>query len=111
MNDCSESKPSGKGMIFTFIHKNMKIRTWIANNPVFDSVEGVQENFGFLTKDMVDHMKSEVSKVHEDIDVSDYPFPIDEDSALDLVYNYTSCIKKCRRGEKSGAVMVTYIGC
>lgn len=79
----------------------------VKKDPVFDSVEGFQKKFGFLTGEMVDHMKSEVGKVHEDVDVSVYSFPIEEESALELVYNYTSCVKKCRGGDTFGACMVT----
>lgn len=98
----------GKGMMFTFVHEDLDIKTYVTKDPVFDSVEGFQKNFGFLTEEMVDHMKEGVSKVHNDVDVSVYSFPLNEDLSFDLMYNYTSCMKECRGGEISGASMVTY---
>lgn len=99
---------TGKGMMFTFIHEDMDIKTYFTKDPVFDSVKGFQKNFGFLTEEMVDKMKEGVRKAHADVDVSVYSFPINEDLSLDLVYNYTSCMQECRGGEVASASMVAY---
>ena len=84
----------------------MDIDTYVTKHPVFDSVKGFQTDFSFLTEEIVDHMKKAVRKSLDDVDVSLYSFPLDEERALDLVYNYTSCMTKCKGGEITGASMV-----
>ena len=102
-------KPSGGGMIFTFVHEDMEIQTLITKDPVFDGVVGFQKDFKFLTEEMVEHLKSEVGRVHDDVDTSIFSYPLDHEKALDLVYNYSSCMKKCKGGETACAFMVNYI--
>lgn len=101
---------TGKGMMVTFVHEDLEIKTFVTKDPVFDSVVGFQKNFSFLTEEMVNKMKEEVGKVHDDVDVSLYSFPLDDDMALDLVYNYTSCMKECRGGETCSSTAVAYFG-
>ena len=97
-----------KGMMITFVHEDLEIKTFVTKDPVFDSVVGFQKNFSFLTEEMVNKMKEEVGKVHDDVDVSLYSFPLDSEMALDLVYNYTSCMKECRGGETCSSTVVAY---
>ncbi len=102
-------KSSGGGMMFTFVHEDGSIQTRIAKDPVFDGVVGFQKDFEFLTQEMVEHIKSEVAKVDSDMDMGSYVYPLEHDQAVALVYNYTPCMKKCKRGETAGAFIVTYV--
>lgn len=102
-------KPSGSGMMFTFVHEDTEIKTLITKDPVFDGVVGFQKDFKFLTEEMVEHLKLEVGKAHDNVDTSIYSFPMNEDLCLDLVYNYSSCMKKCKEGDTVDAFMVKYI--
>lgn len=104
-----EAKESAsKGMMITFVHEDLETKTYVTKDPVFDGVVGFQRDFRFLTGAMVDRMKSEVGRADPDVDLTLYSFPINEDLALDLAYNYSSCMKKCRGGETCSSTVVAH---
>lgn len=94
---------TGKGMIFTFTEEDLQIRTFISRDPVFDGVVGFQGSVDFLTESMVERLKSEVSRVWDDVDTSDLSHPLSHEEAVELLSNFRKCMKKCKGGETCGA--------
>ena len=104
-----DKKKSGGGMMFTFVHDDLEIKTFITEDPVFDGVVGFQSGFKFLTESMVEHIKSEIAKMDDDVSTSIYTYPLDHHQAVELMYNYTPLMKECKGGETAGASMVNYV--
>ena len=97
----------GKGMMFTFISDDMDVVIRISRDPIFDRVVGFQKHTDFLSEDMVEHIKTEVSKVHPEVDTSVYKYPLSEDRANELLFSFTSCMSKCKNGDTFGASYTT----
>lgn len=97
------------GIIFTFIQEDFEIESFICIDPIFARVEGYQTDASFLTAEMVDYMKSELTKKLPEDDHSTTIHPLSEENAHRFLYEYTSCMDTCVGGEKATAIYVAVV--
>jgi hypothetical protein len=102
-----EEKKSG-GMMFTFISDDRQVTSYICRDPVFQTVIGLQTNTDFLTEEMVEHMKYEISIDDPERDLSGFDYPLKDGYGWSLLYFFCDCMEICTGGETSTA---SYLKC
>lgn len=93
--------------MFLFRTMDNERSAFISKDPIFSSVEGLQLSTGFLTKEMVEYMKAKLVKKNPG-DLACYEnvkYPLNEEAAGDLIYNFSEFMEECSGGEKADATV------
>lgn len=114
--DRSNSKnEGGAGMLFTMIDDDSEINTYISTDPIFDTVIGYQASPTFLTREMVEHIKSRILEAYEadgedGSRISGFTHPLSEQETRELLHEFSACMKECTGGEEIHASF-TFLTC
>lgn len=89
--------------MFTFVDENWEFSSFISKDPIFNGLVGFQKTLDFLTPERVQHITSELCRVHDCVEQGNLGNPLGEFEAHSMLHAFSVCMTKCEGGETSGA--------